>query len=570
MHIDLIPNRGSKPTLLLRSAHREGKRIVKTKIANITHWPPDVVEALRLALKGEKLVPVRSFFESESTLAHGHVEAILGTIRKLGLDAVISSRSCRERDLVVAMIVQRILHPASKLKSVRLWKTTSLADELNVGDADVNEVYDALDWLEERTERIERKLASRHLAEGERALYDVSSTSYQGRTCSLALFGYNRDGRRDLPCIVFGLLTDGEGRPIAVRVYPGNTADPGTVPDQVEKLRKQFNLREVTIVGDRGMITRTRIEELRRLEGVSWITAVNSRTVKGMVESGALQLSLFDKQDLAEITHPDHPGERFIACFNPLLAEERSRKREDLLRSTEKELARIEAEVSRRRGTPMTEKEIALKVGRVIDRRKMAKHFELDIRPGLFSWRRKEEAIAEEAALDGIYVIRASVPAGRMSSDDVVRTYKSLARVERAFRTMKGFDLRIRPINHRTEARVRAHFLLVMLAYYVEWHMREALAPLLFQDEHLPEARLVRDPVAKASLSGEGETKKASGKSSDGFPLECFSSMLAVLGTRARNRHVFKAPGGVGSFHNLTLPTEHQKRAFELLGLSPA
>lgn len=570
MHIDVIPNRGSKPTLLLRSARREGKRIIKTKIANITHWPPDVVEALRLALKGEKLVPVHSHFTTESSLPHGHVEAILGTLRKLGLDTVISTRACRERDLVLAMIVQRILHPASKLQSVRLWKTTSLADELNVGDADVNEAYEALDWLEERSERIERKLAARHLAEGERALYDISSTSYQGRKCSLALFGYNRDGRHDLPCIVFGLLTDGEGRPVAIRVYPGDTADSGTVPDQVDKLRKRFGLREITLVGDRGMITRTRIEELKPLEGVSWITAVNSRTVKGMVESGALQLSLFDKQDLAEITHPDYPDERFIACFNPLLAQERSRKREELLCSTEKELARIAAEVARRRETPMTEKEIALKVGRVIARRKMAKHFALDIEPGAFSFRRKAEAVAAEAALDGIYVIRSSVPAGRMSPGDVVRSYKSLARVERAFRTMKGFDLRLRPIHHRTESRVRAHFLLVMLAYYVEWHMREALAPLLFQDEHLPEERLTRDPVAKASLTDEGTAKKSCGRSPDGFPLECFSSMLAMLGTRAKNRHSFKAPGGIGTFHNFTLPSDPQKRAFELLGLALA
>lgn len=570
MHIDTVPNRGSKPTLLLRSTHREGTRIVKTKIANVTNWPPDVVEALRLALKGKKLVPADEFFKSERNVAHGHVEAVFGTIRRLKLDSVIASKPCRERDLVLAMIVQRILKPASKLATTRLWSTTSLAEELNVGDATVNDVYAALDWLEERAERIERKLAVKHLPEGAVALYDVSSTSYEGHTCSLARFGYNRDGKRDLTCIVFGLLTDGEGRPVAVQVYPGNTADPATVPDQVDKLRNRFNLRDVTIIGDRGMLTRPKLKEIENFPGISWITALHSRDVRKMAESGALQMSLFDRQNLAEITLPDLPGERFIACFNPLLAEERARKREDLLRSTEKELAKIEAEVARRGETPMTVKEIALKVGRFIGRRKMAKHFELDIRDGVFAWRRLDASIAQEASLDGIYVIRASVPAERLSAEDVVRSYKSLARVERAFRCMKGFGLRIRPINHRVEERVRAHFLLVMLAFYVEWHMREALAPLLFQDEHLPEHRRTRDAVSKASITDAGLKKKSSGMSADGFPLESFDTMLATLGMRCKNRNVFNVPGGIGTFHNFTIPTEHQKRAFELLELTPA
>ena len=397
---------------------------------------------------------------------------MLVTLRRLGLEALIASRPCRERDLVVAMIAQRILYPSSKLAATRLWETTTLGEELGVLGAEVDELYAALDWLLQRQRRIENKLAKRHLGEGQRVLYDVSSSSYFGHTWLLARWGNNRDGRRDLPCIVCGVMTDAQGRPIALDVYPGNTGDPTTVPDQVDKLRQRFGLERVVLVGDRGMLTQAQIDKLRKRPGLGWLSALRSEAIRKLIEKGHLERSLFDETNLAEISSPDFPEERLVACFNPILAERRRRKRDALLTATETQLARIAAEVKRRTKTPLAKAAIGIKAGRVLNKYKVGKHFALSIEDGQFTWRRKQEAIDEEAALDGIYVIRGSEPAEQLSADDAVRNYKQLGNVEHAFRTLKGLELLVRPIHHRIDDRVRAHLFVCLLAYYVTWHLK--------------------------------------------------------------------------------------------------
>ena len=569
MYVEKVPNRNSPPAILLREAWREGKRIRKRTVANLSHWPPEQVETLRRLLKGETLVPVDEVFTIQRSLPHGHVEAVLKTIDRLGLDKMIASRRCRERDLVVAMIVEQLIHPCSKLATTRMWHTTTLAGELSVADADEDELYNALDWLLARQVRIEKKLARRYLADGSLVLYDVSSSYYEGRTCPLARFGHDRDGKKNKLIVVYGVMTDREGRPVAVDVYPGNTGDPTTVPDQVEKLRNRFGLSRVVLVGDRGMLTQTQIEHLQEYPGVGWISALRSRAIRKLVENEHLQMSLFDAQNLAEITSPDYPGERLIACMNPLLADERRRKRQELLTLTEKELARIAKGVARRTRKPMSKDEIGLKVGKVINHYKMAKHFRLQIEDNFFSWSRNEESIQREAALDGIYVIRTSEPKVSLSAADTVRTYKSLSQVERLFRTLKGIDLRIRPIRHRSEAHVRAHIFLCMLAYYVEWHMRKALAPLLFDDENLDEERKKRDPVAQARPSRSARRKKVKRVTADGLPVHSFETLLGELATRCRNQCRIKSDPSGASFTQLTQRTPLQARVLELLNLYP-
>jgi len=418
MYIDIVPNRNSRPAVLLREAWREGKRIRKRTVANLTDWPPDKIEALRRLLKGDKLLAVDDAFAIERSLPHGHVRAVLETISRLGLEKLISSRRCRERDLVIAMITEQLIHPCSKLATTRLWHSTTLADELSVADADEDELYAALDWLWSRQDAVEKKLASRHLSEGSTVLYDVSSSYYEGRTCSLARYGHNRDRKKGKPIIVYGVMTDGEGRPLAVQVYPGNTNDSKTVPDQVQKLRERFGLTEVLLVGDRGMLTRTQIAHLREYPGLGWISALRSTEIRDLAERADLQMSLFDQQNLAEIQSSEYPGERLIACLNPYLAEERRRKREDLLAATERDLTRISGAVRRRTAKPLDRTAIALKVGKVIQ------HFLLEIGDGEFRWQRNEESIQREAALDGIYVLRTSVPAEKLSAADTVRRYK--------------------------------------------------------------------------------------------------------------------------------------------------
>jgi len=567
MFIDIVPNRNSAPAILLREAWREGKKVRKRTVANLTGWPRDKVEALRRVLKNEPLVAPEEAFAIEQSLPHGHVEAILGTIRKLGLERLISSVRCRERDLVVAMVAERLIHPCSKLATTRLWQSTTLAEELGVCDADEDDLYEAMDWLLGRQEGIEKKLAARHLSEGSLVLYDVTSSYYEGRSCPLARFGHDRDGKKGRPIIVYGLLTDGAGRPVAVEVYPGDTGDPSTVADQADKLRHRFGLRHLILVGDRGMLTQTQIEKLRVYPGLGWISALRSSAIRELVESGGLQMSLFDQKDLAEICSPEFPSERLVACFNPLLAEERRRKRQALLEATEKELERISKEVARRTKTVLGEDEIGKKVGKVIDRFKVGKHFRLTIEEGHFSFVRDEERIRREEALDGIYVIRTSEPAERLSAEDAVRSYKSLTRVECAFRSLKGIDLLVRPIWHHTEDHVRAHVFLCMLAYYVEWHLRKALAPLLFDDEELDENRKRRDPVKPAQSSESAKKKKTLRLTSEGLVVQSLDTLLMELGTRCRNRCRIKSDPKGPTFYQLTEKSPLQERAFQLLGL---
>jgi len=565
MYIDVVPNRNSRPAVLLREAWREGKRIRKRTIANLTDWPPEKVEALRRLLKGDKLLAADDAFAIERSLPHGHVHAVLETIGRLGLDKVISSRRCRERDLVLAMIVEQLINPCSKLAATRLWHTTTLAEELSVADADEDELYAALDWLHSRQGAIEKKLAAKHLGEGSTVLYDVSSSYYEGRTCSLVRHGHNRDRKKGRPIVVYGVMTDGDGRPVAVQVYPGNTSDSKTVPDQVQKLRERFGLTEVMLIGDRGMLTRTQIAHLREYPGLRWISALRSGEIRDLAERSDLQMSLFDQRNLAEIESTEYPGERLIACLNPYLAEERRRKREELLAATEQDLARIAREVERRTRTPLDRTQIALKVGKVIHRYKMSKHFLLEIGDGEFHWRRDEESIAQEAALDGIYVLRTNAPAESLAAPDVVRQYKSLSQVEHLFRTLKSIDLQVRPIRHHREERVRAHILLCMLAYYVEWHMRRVLSPLLYEDESLPTDRWQRDPVAPAEASRAAKSKKSRKTTTTGEPVHSFRTLLQEMATCCRNRCRVTSEAGEATFDRLSDLTSMQRRVFELL-----
>src|ERR1700747_133808 len=495
MYIETVPNRNSPPAILLREGWREGNKTRKRTLANLSDWHQEKIAPLPPLLRDEPLVSPQDLLATQKTSPHGHVEALLLAVRKLGLDAMISSKPCRERDLVLAMIAQRLLDPCSKLATTRQWHSTTLAEELGVAGANEDDLYEAMDWLLDRQERIEKKLAARHLEEGGLVLYDVSSSFYEGRTCPLARFGHDRDGKKGLPIIVYGVMTNGEGCPGAVSVYAGNTGDPKTGADQIEKLRGAFGLRRVVMVGDRGMLTQPQILKLKQHPGLGWITALTSTAIRELVEQGTLQLSLLDQKNLAEISAPDYPGERLMVCHNPVLEEQRRRKRQALLKATEKSLEKIGKEAARRKKKPFTAAEIGVKLGKVLGRYKMGKHFECKIGEGSFTWSRRAESIAEEEKLDGIYVLRTSESKEQLSAEDTVRGYKSLAEVERAFRCLKGIDLLVRPIRHRTEDRVPAHIFLCVLAYYVEWHLRRAWAPLLFEDEERWEQRQRRAPV---------------------------------------------------------------------------
>ena len=567
MYIDIVPNRNSPPAILLRECWRDGNKTRKKTIANISNWPAEKVDTLRRVLRGEKLIPAEQAFIIEQSLPHGHVEAVLGTLRKIGLEKMIASRRSRERDLVVAMIVEQILHHDSKLAGTRNWHSTSLAEELGVEDADENDLYHALDWLLERQKRIENKFAKLYFAEGSYAFYDVTSSYYEGQKCPLARMGNSKDKKKGLPVIVYGTLAEQEGRPVSVDVYPGGTGDPKTLADQVLKLRQRFGLNRIVLVGDRGMITQTQIEYLEKFPGLVWISALRSASIRQLLEKGYLSISLFDTQNIAEICWPKYPNERFIACFNPLLAEERSRKRKELLEATEAGLIKIKREVKRRTKQPLKESEIGLKVGRVINRFKVAKHFDLTIEDNNLEWMRLEGKIQQEEELDGIYIIRTSEPEESISAGDTVRQYKNLSRIEHIYRTVKGLDILIRPIRHRTEEHVRAHIFLCMLAYNVEWHMRKALAPLLFEDEEVDSLRKTRDPVAKAEPSESAKRKKATRVTVDGFPVHSFRTLLLALGKRCKNRCRLKAGGPETTFVRLTEVDALQRRAFELLDL---
>lgn len=568
MYIAVVPNRNSPPAILLRHSYREGKTVRKKTLANLTNWPEHIVEGLRRVLAGEVVTPKEKLLRIERSKPHGHVEALLTFIRHLGVDKLISSTPSKERDLVLAMIVERILHGASKLASTRYWHATTLAEELKLESCDEDDLYQALDWLLARQGRIEDKLAARHLVEGSFALYDVSSSYYEGRTCPLAEFGHNRDGKRGKEIIVYGLLANAQGCPVGMQVYPGNTSDPNTLADQAHKLKDRFGLKEVTLVSDRGLLTQARIDALKAFPGISHLSALRSTEIRGLVEGGDLQMSLFDTQNLCEIAAPEFPGERLIACFNPLLAQERKRKRQELLEATEKSLSAIEREVARRTQTPLSAEAIALKVGRVIGRYKMKKHFDLVFGENFLSFSRNAESIAREEALDGIYVIRTSVEKEVLSAEDAVVSYKSLSQVEQAFRSLKGIDLRVRPIRHRTEDHVRAHFFLCMLAYYVEWHLRKALGEILFDDTELSWGRWLRDPVAPAKPSPSAEKKKTTQKTAQGFTVHSLETALAELGTRCR--HTCSTPGSQGmTFTMETERTPWQENVFALLKAYP-
>lgn len=552
---------------LLRRTFRVGDQVRHETLGNISHLPASLIDIIRRSLAGEAFSPATETFQVLRSLPHGHVEAVLGTVRRLQLEPLLSSKPCRERDLVLAMLVERLLDPASKLATTRLWHNSTLAEELSVEDAQEDELYQALDWLLARQAPIEKKLAERHLHEGSEVLYDISSSYYEGRCCSLVRYGHNRDGKRDRPIIVYGVLTDPEGCPLSVEVYPGNTGDATTVPGQVKKLRERFALSRVVLVGDRGMLTEKQIAQLKQHPELGWISALKAGAIRQLVEAGALQLSLFDQQNLVEIHTALYPNERLVACFNPLLAEERKRKREELLQATEKELEAIRQQVARRKKKILHKEEIALKVGRVVNRFKMAKHFALTIEDGRFQAQRREEEIREEGLLDGVYVIRTSESKGNLSSPDVVRHYKNLANLERAFRCWKGMDIRVRPIYLRTEEHVRAHIFLCLLAYYVEWHMRAALAPLLFEEEDLAKYRQQRDPVASAKPSAVVQTKKQHKQTEEGFPVQSFPTLLQALATRCRNTCQVQARKEAPTFEQVTQATPLQAKAFELLGL---
>lgn len=570
MHVARIERRYNGKTyvtILLRRSFREGKAVKHETLGNLTHLPERLIEIVRRSLLGEEFASTSERFRILRSLPHGHVQAVLGTITRLGLDNLLASKPSRQRSLVVAMIAERLLFPASKLATTRHWHSTTLAEELGVADASVDELYRAMDWLLTRQQAIEKQLAGRHLAEQALVLYDVSSSFYEGHTCPLACYGHDRDGKKGLPIIVYGLLTDGEGRPVAVDVYPGNTADPKTVPDQVDKLRERFGLQRVVLAGDRGMLTQTQIDHLQAHPGLGWISALRSQDIQALLDDGCWKRSLFDEVNLAEVTSSDFPDERLIVCYNPLLEERRRGKRTALLEKTEQALTRLAAAVARRTQKPLTQTEIALRAGRVVHRWKVAKHFELTIADGVFHWSRRHETIAREEQLDGIYIIRTSEPKRRLSAADSVRCYKRLASVERAFRSLKGVDLMVRPIHHRVEPRVRAHIFLCVLAYYVEWHMRQAWAPLLFADEELDEARTTRDPVEPAESSAGAKAKKKTRKNAAGQDVHSFRTLLAELATRCRNTCQVSAAGTEARYTQLTEATPLQGEALQLLGV---
>jgi len=573
MYIEAVPNRCSPPAILLRESYREGGRVKKRTLLNLSDWPADRTAGFKMLLKGGTVIPSdQQAITIIRSLPHGHVAAALGTARKIGLDRLLGPDGNRCRDLVLALLVNRLLEPGSKLAAARALSpdtaSSSLGQQLGLGPVDEDELYTALDWLAVRQPAIETALAKDHLAGGTLVLYDVSSSYMEGRCCPLAQYGYNRDGKRGKLQIVYGLLCAADGCPVAIEVFEGSTADPVTLTSQVTKLKERFGLAHVVLVGDRGMITQARIAEDLGTAGLDWITALRAPAIKILRDAGALQMSLFDERDMAAITSPDFPGERLIVCRNRALAAERGRRREDLLAATERELARIAAAVARQRQRLRGAAAIGLKVGAVLDRHKMAKHFTLDIADNRFGFARKTEEVAAEAALDGIYVVRTSLPATVLDDPTTVRSYKSLSLVERAFRCLKSVDLQIRPVYHWLADRVRAHVFLCMLAYYLEWHMRQRLAPMLYDDTDKDAAEAQRaSVVAKAARSPAAITKQSTGQTEDGLPVHSFRTLLADLATLTRNT-LLTAIDPERPFTLSARPTALQHKALDLLGLA--
>jgi transposase len=550
-------------THLLRRSYREDGKVKNETLGNLSHLPETLIEIIRRSLQGETFVPLAHAFEVTASRAHGHVQAVAAAMRGLGLAELIAAKASRERDLVLAMVAARIVAPSTKLATTRWWHTTTLAEDFGVAGCDENDLYAAMDWLLARRDKIQRKLAARHLSAGSLVLYDLSSSYFEGSCCPLARLGYSRDGKKGLLQVNYGLLTDARGCPVAVSVHEGNVADSQTLLPEVKRLREDFGIEQLVMVGDRGMISNQAIEELRQSDGIAWITALKSASIRALVEQGHLQLGLFDERNLVELSSPEYPGERLVACRNPELAKLRTHKREELLAATERNLEKIKARVAA--GKLAGADAIGVAVGKLVNQYKVAKHFELVIGARAFTFERKHGGIAAEAALDGIYIIRTSVPPAQMDSADCVRNYKALANVERAFRSLKTIDLKVRPIHHRTADRVRAHILLCMLAYYVEWHMREAWRELMFADTE-QQAKATRDPVAPARRSKAALAKAARHTLDDGTPAHSFATLLAELATIVRN--TCRAPQGppqAPTFELTTTPNEKQKRAFNLI-----
>jgi len=572
MYVARVPNRGSPPAILLRESYREDGKVRNRTLANLSRWPEDKVAALQAVLKGlPPKVSLEDSFEIARSLGHGHVAAVLGAVRNLGLEELFDPASSRPRDLVTAMVVAQVIDPSSKLAFARGLRmktaTSSLGEVLCLTGADANDCYEAMDWLLSRQERIEDALAARHLKGGTLVLYDVSSAAFEGRTCPLGAIGHAKDGVHGRLQIVYGLLTSKEGVPVAIEVFKGNTGDPKTVASQVKKVKERFSISHVCIVGDRGMLTKARLRDDVVPAELDYITALRSPEIKALVEQGTIQLGLFDEQDLFEIAHPDYEGERLVCCKNPLLAEERARKRQSLLAATEAELGKIAAACRRERRPLRGKDAIALRVGKVINHYKVAKHFNLEIGETSLGLSRKEDQIAAEATLDGIYVLRTSLSGEALEGPEVVSSYKALANVERAFRSFNT-DLDIRPIRHRTEERVRAHVFLRMLSYYVSFHMERQLAPMLFRDDDKQAAEAARtSQVAPAQRSAGALRKVATKHTEAGDPVHSFQSLLKDLATIAANR-VQPNDAGLPAFTVITTPTPLQRRAFELLGTS--
>ena len=571
MYVETVANRNSPPAILLRQSSRDGAKIIKRTIANLSHWPQTQIDALRRVLKGESFPDSSSALAVTRSLPHGHVAAVLGSLRSLGLDRIISTSPSRQLDLVCAMIVSRIIQPSSKLATARGMgldtASSSLGKLLNLSRADEDDLYESMDWLFGRQSNIETQLAGKHLANGSLVLYDLTSSYFEGRHCPIATFGHSRDERSGNPQIVYGLLTDAQGCPVAVEVFAGNTADPNTVKNQIDRLGKRLGLERVILVGDRGTLTSARLrDDLKTQTAIDWITALRAPQIQSLAaNAGPLQMSLFDKTDLAEIHHADYPGERLIACRNPLLADERARKRKELLEATEKALNTVLAATKRPKRAFRGKEKITLRVGKVLGKYKMAKHFLCAFQSASFSFKRNQSSIDREADLDGIYVIRTNVAVALASAEDAVRYYKELSNVERAFRSMKSVDLKVRPIHHRTENRVRTHVLLCMLAYYVEWHMRRALAPMLFDDADPAAGQALRSSiVAPARRSPQAKHKARTKRTGDDMPVHSFHTLLEDLRTVALNTITM----GDLTFERVTIPTPLQQKAFDLLKVS--
>lgn len=563
MYIARVPNRNSPPAILLRESYRDNGKVKSRTLANLSKLPADAIEVLGRSLKGEQLVPADDAFEAIASSHHGHVQAGLLAMRRLRFAELIASRVSRQRDLVVAMVLARILEPDSKLATTRWWHITTLPSLCGVADAHEDDLYDALDWLLERQERIEGRLAARHLNNDALALYDLSSSYFEGVTCPLAAFGHNRDGKKGKLQVNYGLLTNAQGIPVAVSVFEGNTGDPKTLLPQLTQVREQFGLQRFVLVGDRGMITQKQVDVLRNIEGVDWIAALRPEAINKLLDSGALQMDLFDERNLFELTHPDFPGERLIACRNPELAKRRAEKRKSLLEATANELHKVRRMVER--GRLQGQDAIGVRIGKVVNKYKVAKHFTLDIRDHDFDFDVDQAKVAAEAALDGIYVVRTSLSAERMNADDTVRSYKRLSQVERAFRSLKSIDIHVRPIRHRLEKRVRAHIFLCMLAYYVQWHMLEAWRPLLFCDED-QQGKATRNPVAPAKRSEPALRKVQARILDDGTQAHSFRTLLKHLSAIVRN--VCRLPDSgpdAPTFDVVTTPDAKQQRAFDLL-----